>query len=60
MAENENLSELKTELRSKVYNSLSNVAFEMFDQNFTDIPADQQEKLMEESIEWFMIHFFDK
>lgn len=60
MAENKNLSEVKSQLKSKVYNSLSNIAYELFDQKFTDIPVDQQEKLMEESIEWFMIHFFEK
>lgn len=58
-----NNNELKDKLRSKVYNALSNAAYEVFETNTPNdlnLTEDEQKKMMEESFEWFMIHFFDK
>lgn len=46
---------LKSEFRSKVYNALSEVAFE-----FADVPEDELKKNMDEAIEWFQIHFYEE
>ena len=47
--------ELNEELKSKVYNALSEVVFDIETKNATVV----SEKEMEESIEWFLIHFFE-
>lgn len=47
--------EMKDELRSEVYNALSDVAaeFELFKGESVE------EKDMQEAIEWFMVHFYE-
>ena len=52
-------NEIKSELRSKVYNALSDTYYEMFEDKNTNISVDDQKKMLEESFEWFMVHFFE-
>jgi len=56
-------TEVKEKLKSKLYKALSDVAYEVFETNTPNdlnLTEDEQKKMMEESFEWFMIHFFDK
>ena len=46
---------IKEELKSKVYNALSEVAYE-----FADINDELHKKAMEEAIEFFMIQFYEE
>lgn len=53
-------NDVKSDLRSKVYNALSDAYYEVFENKNKDISVDDQKKMLEESFEWFIIHFFDK
>ena len=50
-----------SDLRSKVYNALGNVAFELFHKDgWSDyMDAEQAAKAMDEAYEWFSIHFWE-
>lgn len=45
-------------VRSKVYNALSDVAYDLFENK--EVSKEDQQKYLEDAFEWFMIHYFDK
>ena len=45
---------VKDEMKSKVYNAISDVAYE-----FADVPEELHKKAMEQAIEWFIIKFYE-
>ena len=47
--------EMREELRSRMYNALADVAFDMENEEGVSVT----EKDMQESFEWFLIHFFE-
>lgn len=46
------------DLKSKVYNVLSDVVFENLNQK--DVPVEEQKKLMDQAIEWWQTHFWEE
>lgn len=45
------------EVRSKVYNALSDIVFDSFQTRL--IPNKESKEIMEKSIEWWLTHFYE-
>lgn len=45
---------LQSEIKSKVYNALSDVAFD-----YPDVDSEELKKQMDQAIEWFQIKFWE-
>lgn len=52
------MDELQNELNSKVYNALNKLTDEFF--NHKDISEKDQQKMLEYSFEWFILHYFNQ
>lgn len=52
--------EFESELRSEVYNALSDVAFRVFKKWEDYIDADTAEEAMDQAYDWFSTHFWEE
>ena len=58
----EQKQEIKSEFRSKYYNAVSDVCFDVLAKKNieTTLTKKEYEDIISDSHEWFMIHFFDE